>query len=178
MVEARGNTAQVPLADERRLVSGTLEELGEGRLRAVEGGADGVVGVAVGVGVLARDHAGAAGAAERVGHEALREAHAVGGDAVEVGRRGVATIVAAHHLGRVVVGHDIEDVHRLRGARSAGASRGGGSSQAAQQEKSVGSHGSEIFVRAATCGRQTKIAHRPEIRNLSGEMFCRRAGNR
>ena len=115
----------MPLAHDGRLVAGPLEQLGEGLLRAVERGAEGVVGVAVGVGVLAREHAGAARAAQRVGHEAVGEADALIGDAVEVGRRGVTVVVAAHHLRRVVVGHDVEDVHRAAGRLGAGAAAGG-----------------------------------------------------
>ena len=109
VVEARGCAHKVPLADERRLVAGLLHEFGHGLLRTVEDAVL-VVGKSVLVGVLARDHAGAAGARERVGHVAVDELHAVGGDAVEIGGLDETVVVAAHHLGGVVVGHDVDDV--------------------------------------------------------------------
>ena len=109
IVEAGGQAFEVPLADDGRLVARLLEQLGHGLLGAVEH-ASSVVREAVGVAVLARKHAGTAGTAQRVSHEAVGEAHAVGGNAVEVGRLDVATVVATHHLSRVVVGHDIDNV--------------------------------------------------------------------
>ena len=56
-----------------------------------------------------RNH-GAAGRADRVGAEAVVEAHATVGDTVEVGRAVDAAAVATHGVRRVVVGHDEEDV--------------------------------------------------------------------
>ena len=112
VVEARRQAFEVPLADDGRLIARLLEQLGHGLLGAVEH-AGRVVREAVGVAVLARNHAGTAGTAQRVGHEAVGEAHAVGGNAVEVGRLDVATVVATHHLRRVVVSHDVDDVVRL-----------------------------------------------------------------
>ena len=109
IVEASGQAFEVPLADNGRLVARLLEELGHGLLRAVEH-AGRVVREAVGVAVLARNHAGTAGTTQRIGHKAVGEAHTIGGDAVEVGRFDVALVIAAHHLRRVVVGHDVDDV--------------------------------------------------------------------
>ena len=63
--------------------------------------------------VLAGNHAGAAGSAERVCHITAGEAHSVLGYAVEVGGVHISLIVAAHHLGGVVVGHDVHYVERL-----------------------------------------------------------------
>lgn len=76
MVETRRQTSQVPLADDGRLVAGLLQQFGEGLLRSVEGRAERVVRIAVGVRMFAREHAGAARAAQRIGHEAVGEADA------------------------------------------------------------------------------------------------------
>ena len=141
----------MPLAHDGRLVAGPLEQFGEGLLRGVERRAEGVVGVAVGVGVLAREHAGAARTAQRVGHEAVGEAHPFAGDAVEVGRRGVAVVVAAHHLRRMVVGHDVEDVHRAPGRLGTVAAAGGGRrhrGNAADKQGRVRFHGCAVVFRA------------------------------
>ena len=109
IVEAGRQAFEVPLADNGRLVARLLEQLGHGLLGAVEH-AGRVVREAVGVAVLARNHAGTAGTTQRIGHKAVGEAHTIGGDAVEVGRFDVALVIAAHHLRRVVVGHDVDDV--------------------------------------------------------------------
>ena len=60
--------------------------------------------------MLAGQHASTRGAAQRVGDKRIGESHTIGGNAVEVGGLYVATVVAAHHLSRVVVGHDIHNV--------------------------------------------------------------------
>src|SRR5205823_861921 len=53
---------------------------------------------------------GPAGRADRVGDEALREAHAFLREAVEVRRLVDLAAVSADGVGGVVVGHDVEDV--------------------------------------------------------------------
>ena len=100
--------AQVPLADDGGLVAGGLQQLGHGNLAPVKRRGEGgnAVDMVVGAG---EDH-GAAGRADRVGAEAVVEAHATVGDTVEVGRAVDAAAVAAHGVRRVVVGHDEEDV--------------------------------------------------------------------
>lgn len=140
MVEARREAFEMPFPDDGRFVSGLAEEFGEGLLRAVEH-AGGVVVESVLVRMLPGEHAGAAGAAERVRHEAVREAHALFGDPVEIRGRGVAAVVAAHHLRRVVVGHDVEDVHRPAGRFGlSAAARQGGCRETAQNEAVVVFH--------------------------------------
>ena len=123
----------MPLADDGRLIAGRLEQLRKGLLRAVED-AGRVVEETVGARVFAREHAGAARAAQRVGHEAVREAHAVAGDAVQIRGLHVAGVVAAHHLGRVVVRHDVDDIGAVGTFRLLVAGRGSG--QDARQQKS------------------------------------------
>ena len=72
----------MPLADERGLVAALLQELREGLLIAVEDVM--VLQEAVEVGVFAGLDDGPAGSAEGVGDEAIVEADALGGYAVEV----------------------------------------------------------------------------------------------
>ena len=113
VVEARREALQMPFADDRRFVARPAQQLREGLLRTVEDTGRIVVETVL-VRMLACEHAGAARAAQRIGHEAVCEADALGGYPVEVGCRGVAAVVTAHHLGRMVVGHDVEDIHRAR----------------------------------------------------------------
>ena len=73
-----------------------------------------VVGETVLVGVLTREHAGATGSRQRVSDITVGEAHTVASDAVEVGSLHKTGVVARHHLRRVVIGHDIDDVGACR----------------------------------------------------------------
>jgi len=100
--------SEMPLADDRGLVAVALEDLGDVFLGVVEVGADGgdFIYMVVGAGEYGR----AAGFAQRVGAEAIIEAHAAVGDAVEV--RGFIDLraIATHRVCGVVVGHDEEYV--------------------------------------------------------------------
>ena len=112
MVEARGKGFEVPLANKRRLVSRLLEELGEGLLRTIEL-AMRIVVEPVLMAMLAGNHAGTARATEGVRDETIRKQYTLFRNAVEVGRMGITLVVATHHLGGVVVRHDVHDVERL-----------------------------------------------------------------
>ena len=79
-----GIALQVPLADDRGLVAGLLQQLGKGLLGAVEAVA--VAEEAVDVAVLAGQDDGPAGAADRVGHQAAVEEHPFAGEAIDVRR--------------------------------------------------------------------------------------------
>ena len=114
MVEAGRLALEVPLADHGRLISGRPQELGEGRLGAVE--SHGVVPHAVEVAVLAGQDDGPAGGADAVSAEAVVEAHALGRDAVDVRGPVDAAPVTTDSLRSVVVGHDEQDVRPLPGA--------------------------------------------------------------
>ena len=81
----------MPLAHDGCLVARLLQELGHGLLRTVKDAVL-VVRKAVLVGVLAGNHAGAARTREGVGHVGVYELHAVGGDAVKVGRLDKAVV--------------------------------------------------------------------------------------
>ena len=124
VVEARGVRGQVPFAHNCSLIPGLLQQFGEGELRTVEAGA--VVDEAIGMAMLAREHTGAAGATDGVGYEAVGEAYALIGYAVNVGRFNVTLVVGTDGLVRVVVAHDEEDVHRLLGCGSLGLLVGSG----------------------------------------------------
>ena len=113
-VEAGRVADQVPLADDGRLVAGGVEQLGEGRLRAVEA-AVGVVVEAVRVGVLAGQDRCAAGPADRVRHDAPVEPHPLPGQPIDVRRldQPARVVVGADGLVGVVVAEDEDDVRRL-----------------------------------------------------------------
>ena len=108
VVEAGGVGDEVPLADHGGLVAGALEFLGDVIALGVERLFEGVDAVLVAV--LAGEDGGAAGRADRVGAEAVGEAHAAVGDAVDVRRLVDAAAVGGDGVGGVVVGHDEEDV--------------------------------------------------------------------
>ena len=63
--------------------------------------------------MLARYHAGTTGARQRVGNEAIDEAHAILRNTIEVGSLNMRLIVARHHLRRMIVRHDIQDIGPL-----------------------------------------------------------------
>ena len=103
-----GPLAQMPLADNRRLVAVALEDLGDVLQTVVEVGANG--GDTVDVVVGAGQDAGPARLAQGVGAEAVVESHPLSSDAVEVGGLVDAAAITAHGVGGVIVGHDEEDV--------------------------------------------------------------------
>ena len=55
-------------------------------------------------------HAGTAGTTQRVCHKTVREAHSLIGNAVQIGSFHVARIITAHHLCRMVIGHDVHNI--------------------------------------------------------------------
>ncbi len=97
----------------RGLVASLLEELGEGDLGAVEATVV-IVVEAVEVRIFAGEDAGATGPAEGIRRQATVEAHAFGGDAVDVGGFVQAGAVGADGLVGVVVAEDEDNVRRRR----------------------------------------------------------------
>ena len=85
-----------------------LQRFDEGRQAVVHG--RGQCGDPVDVVPCAGEDGGAAGRTDRVGAEAVVEAHATLRDAVEIGRPVDAAAIATHGVRCVVVGHDEEDV--------------------------------------------------------------------
>ncbi|CCZ37965.1 unknown [Bacteroides fragilis CAG:558] len=63
--------------------------------------------------MLACDHTSTAGTAQRVCNEGICKTHAVTGNTVEVRSFHITGIVAAHHLCRMVVRHNINNVQGL-----------------------------------------------------------------
>jgi len=112
VVEAGRLGLEVPLADDRRLVAGLLEQLGERLLRRVE--LDAVVDHPVRVAVLPRLDHRPARRADRVRHKTVMEDHPLGGQAVDLGRLVDLRAVGADRVRGVVVGEDEEDVGPLR----------------------------------------------------------------
>ena len=114
MVEPGRQGLQVPFADQRRLIAGLLQQFRESLLRPVKL-AMGIVIKPVLMAMLSRNHTGTARTAQRIGHKAVRKQDSVPGDPVQVRCMCIARVIAAHHLCRMVIGHDIHDVKRLSG---------------------------------------------------------------
>ena len=116
IVESLWITYEVPFTNHGSLISILLEKFWESQLVAIE--SSGIVDESVGMAMLAGEHTGTAGATDGVGHEAVGEAHALVGYAVNIGRFNVTLVIGTDGLVRVVVAHDEENVHRLLGCRS------------------------------------------------------------
>lgn len=91
-----------------------MQEFGEGHLAAVEE-AGGVVDEAVNVRILSGENGGAAGSTDGVSDQAAVEAHAFGGETVNVGGLIAVGAVGTDGLPSVVVREDEDDVGRLGG---------------------------------------------------------------
>ena len=124
--------AEVPFANDGRLVAGLLQELGEGLLRAVERGIR-VIGKAVEVTVFSRENRRARRTTNRIRHEAPVEAHPLLRDAIDVRRveQFARITVGADRLIGVIVGENKDDVRRLW---RAGSACNRGNSKEAKQE--------------------------------------------
>ena len=109
-----GAFAQVPLAEDGRLVAAGLQVFGEGGQAVVHRRSEG--GYAVDVVVGAGEHAGAAGGADGVGAEGILEAQAAMGQAIQLRRLVDAAAIGGEGVGRVVIGKDEEEVGSLRHA--------------------------------------------------------------
>ena len=92
-------------------------------LRSIEGGV--VIQLTVLVAVLAREQAGTAWPRDGVGHIGISEDHPIVGNAIEIGRLDMTVVVATHHLPRVIVGHDVNNVQRFFICRSPATGTGG-----------------------------------------------------
>ena len=68
----------------------------------------------IGAAVLSRQDAGPGRTAQGIGHECIGKADAVCGNPVEIWGLDIAAVIAAHHLGRMVVRHYEHDIVLLR----------------------------------------------------------------
>ena len=117
--------AEVPLAHQRGCVTGFPQPLGQGSLvrwqpdlRVGVGGSDRVALEAEAGLVAPGDHRRTGRRADRRRHVAVGEAHALGGETVEVGRGHVAPSLAARFTIAEVVGDEQDKVRpRSVGAR-------------------------------------------------------------
>jgi hypothetical protein len=99
----------MPFANHGSLVTILLEKLRESQLVAIEGGR--VVDEPVGMTVLAGEHAGTARSADGIGHEAIGESYTFIADTVDVRGMDVPLVIRTDGLIRMVITHDIDDVH-------------------------------------------------------------------
>ncbi len=114
-VEALGIGGEVPLTDHGSLITGFLQEFGEGLLVAVKAVA--VPHEAINVAVFAGEDDGATGAADGVRAEAVFEEHPFRGNLVDVGS-GVDllehSLISTDSVRRMIVGKEKQDVRSIR----------------------------------------------------------------
>ena len=119
VIEARrivmAAVAEMPFADDRRLVAGRLQQLRERDLPSVEVVAERLN--AVDMIVRPGQDRRAARRADRIRAKAIVEAHAFVREPVQMRRLVDAAAVGADRMRRVVVGHDEQDVRSLMGCR-------------------------------------------------------------
>jgi len=148
-----GRSAVVPFADNPRHVAVGVEHLGEGHRVGGNVGVPLDIGLALGrggveevarpgaAGVGAGEAGVAAGRADAAGRIGPRQVHALGGEAVDVGREGLPA-EESERVEVLVVGDDEEDVGRaiIGGARdrgrqeSLGGAEAGGGAEGSPQE--------------------------------------------
>ena len=113
--QERRAVAEVPLADHAGRVALLLQELGQGLLLRVEPVASGGAQRAEDADplrVAPRQERGSRRAADRLGHVEVREAHALGGEPVQVRRLEALRAVAPDVGVALVIGEDEHDVGR------------------------------------------------------------------
>ena len=118
------------------LIAGGLQQLGDVLPRRIE-----AVGQRLDAGdvaVLAGEDHAAAGRADGVRAEAVVEAHALLGDAVDVGRLVDLAAIGADGVRGMVVRHDVQDVRTLRAGPEQAREHGG---SGAGREPARGNHG-------------------------------------
>ncbi len=113
MVEPRRLGAQVPLPNHGCLVAGLLQKLGKGLLATVKHVSVGIVGITVGMAVLACKHAGTTRSAQRIGYKTVGEAHSLVSYPVNVRCLHITPVVGTDCLERMIVAHDVDNVHRF-----------------------------------------------------------------
>ncbi len=112
MIKARGCADQMPFTYDSRGITRLLHQFGHGLLTAVKDAVL-VVRKPILVAVLTCDHTGTTRAGERVGHKTVDKPHSVLSNTVQIGGLYITMIVARHHLCRMVISHDIQDVRSL-----------------------------------------------------------------
>ena len=114
MIESGRLTHEVPFADDRRLVTGLLQQLGKRGLAAVEPAL--VVVEAVLVAVLAGENARPARSANRIGDIAAVKPHPLGRNPVDVRRFVAIGAIGADRLVGMIIAHDEQDVRPIIGS--------------------------------------------------------------
>ena len=111
MVKALRVAYQMPFTNHGCLVAILLEKFREGQLVTVEGRR--VVDEPVSMAVLSCEHASTARTTDRVGYKTISESYPFVAYTVNVRCVDVALVVCTNGLIRVVVTHDVDDVHLL-----------------------------------------------------------------
>ena len=111
MVETLRIAYQVPFTNHGCLVAILLEKFRESQLVTVKGGR--VVDESVGMTMLAGKHTSTARTTDRVGYKTIGKTYTFITDTVNVRGVDVALVIRTDGLIRVVIAHDVDDVHLL-----------------------------------------------------------------
>ena len=65
--------------------------------------------------VFAGQHTGTARSAQGIGNKTVDETHAIISDPVQIRSLNIPCVVTAHHLSRMVISHDVNNVVLFRG---------------------------------------------------------------
>ena len=101
----------MPLTYDSRLIARLLQQLRKSLLRGIKHTGR-VIKETILRRVLARQHTGSAGATQRVGYKTIRKTYSIACYTVQVGSRNITLIIATHHLRRMVVSHNIDNIIR------------------------------------------------------------------
>src|SRR6266850_1010470 len=104
----------MPFPDHAGMITCLLQHLGHSRLRSIEPIEH---GHAINMTIFAGENARAARAANRVYRETVQESHSLFGDTIQIRRLIDLASITAHRMGRMIVGHDEEDIWTLRRLR-------------------------------------------------------------
>ena len=111
-IKTRRQCFEMPFSHNSRLVTCLLQQFGHRLLSPVKL-ASRIIGKSVFMTEFSRQHASPAGTAERISDKTVGKSHPLTRYTVEMGSLYKTRIITTHHLGRMVVGHDIYDIQQF-----------------------------------------------------------------
>lgn len=112
MIKSGWKTYQVPFSDKSGLIAVFPQYLRKSLLSTVKDTGTVVIKL-IATTVLACQHTGTAGSTEGIRHKTVGKLYTIGCDTIQIGSMYITTVITAHHLSGVVVGHDIHNIIRF-----------------------------------------------------------------